>query len=161
MTRVRWRGPFYGGGPLVFMMLGRLAAAILWKMTGRITETDVDRWLMWVFRLPGWLRLARLANVPKPRGPRGMAGERGNVVGEPSAEHPSRPIPVGGSSPGSWTELLRKEARLHVVPWLVAGMMVGSWCVYLLIQWIRTRIPIPAGRSILESWAYCSPSWAC
>ena len=33
-------------------------------------------------------------------------------------------------------QLVRKELRLHVVPWLVAGLTVGLWALVLAIRWL-------------------------
>lgn len=134
---------FTAAVPMGFFMLGRLVAVILSKITGgEITETEVARWLMYAIPVylvgAAWLgwRVFRTLEVRD-----GMAGSGAAS----SVSHPmSRPVDrfLAGVLPsGPWGQLLRKEARLHVVPWLVAGMMVGSWGVYLLIQWIGTRDP--------------------
>ncbi len=37
---------------------------------------------------------------------------------------------------GATVQLIRKEFRLHVVPWLVAGLMVGLWLLWLLLRYL-------------------------
>ncbi len=48
---------------------------------------------------------------------------------------------------GVWGHLLRKEVRLHVVPWLVAGIMVGLWGLGLLARVLLPENEISRGLS--------------
>jgi ABC-type transport system involved in multi-copper enzyme maturation permease subunit len=38
------------------------------------------------------------------------------------------------TSTGGTGRLLRKELRLHVVPWLVAGLMLGMWVLWMVLR---------------------------
>ncbi len=124
--------------PMILCGIGALGLELVQRF-GHPGETFSEVWserLVWIgtpiylvaTAMLGW-RTFRNLEVRE-----GGAGGRGGT-----ALHPlSRPVdavlrrlfPV----PGGTVQLVRKELRLHVVPWLMAGLMIGLWLLWLTLR---------------------------
>jgi hypothetical protein len=65
----------------------------------------------------------------------GGAGGRATTVMHPLSRPVDRLLAAVLPARSALAHLVRKELRLHVVPWLVAGLTVGLWALGLGIRW--------------------------
>jgi len=93
-----------------------------------------DHWVEWVFKVCFPLYVLLCAGLSWRTFQRLEARDTGAAPAT-SGLHPlSRPVEwllaslIGGSAT---SHLVRKELRLHVIPWLVAGIQVGLWLLWL------------------------------
>jgi ABC-type transport system involved in multi-copper enzyme maturation permease subunit len=76
----------------------------------------------------GWRSFARLEVREGGAGGRSTSGM--HPLSRPLDDLLARLLPTGSST----AQLVRKELRLHVIPWLMACVMVGLWAVWLLMR---------------------------
>ena len=81
------------------------------------------------------------------------AGGRGSVALHPMSD-PMDSLLSSILSPSDWkSQLIRKEARLHVIPWLIAAIMVGLWALVVVLRRVFPDSPewawMVAGSGIL------------
>ncbi len=85
--------------------------------------------------LLGWRQFKRLE--VRDSGAGGKAVSSLHPLSQPADWLVTRLLPHTGSS----AQLLRKELRLQVIPWFVAGIMVGLWLIWMILGWSRTPAP--------------------
>jgi len=112
-----------------------LEAAYRWLPLGVAFEEVSSRWFtagaiiyLTITAVSGWRKFQTLEVRD------GGAGGRSNT-----GLHPlSRPFDqlLAAVLPGrnAWASLVRKELRLHVVPWLLSGILVGLWILCLILR---------------------------
>jgi len=127
---------FVAAVPLVLLSVAALSAAAVERWSGL---TVPPQWLQraaWLVppayaALGVWLGWRRFATLEIRDAGAGHGGA-----------HPlSFPVDrmLLGLLPGrAWAQLLRKELRLHVVPWLVAGIFSGLWILWMIIRAVRS-----------------------
>jgi ABC-type transport system involved in multi-copper enzyme maturation permease subunit len=102
-------------------------------------ETPPDAWAAWLFGtgttvyllatlLLGWRAFQRLE--VRDGGAGGRTGTGLHPLSLPVDSLVGRLLPATGGT----ARLVRKELRLHVVPWLVAGLMIGLWLLWLALR---------------------------
>lgn len=102
-------------------------------------ETPPDAWAAWLFGigttvyllatlLLGWRAFQRLE--VRDGGAGGRTGTGLHPLSLPVDSLVGRLLPATGGT----ARLIRKELRLHVVPWLVAGLMIGLWLLWLALR---------------------------
>lgn len=98
-------------------------------------------WLLW-FVIPGyllatfvagWRAFSRLQLRDGGAGGRSATGM--HPLSLPIDRFLHRALPAGSAT----AHLVRKELRLHVVPWLVAGAMVGLWLLVFALKLLTTN----------------------
>ncbi|MBL9172298.1 MAG: hypothetical protein JNL10_02085 [Verrucomicrobiales bacterium] len=139
LTRSTLAGAIFTAAvPLLAALMGILVVEFVEWRTGNRPDPEAARWIL--YASPAYLAVTAWMGW---RAFRGMQVNEGAGGAGPALHHPLS-IPVdrvlGGLLPrGAFGQLLRKEARLHMVPWLVAGMMVACWAVALGVRWLRIR----------------------
>ncbi len=109
---------------------------VLWFFPLGLSSEDGLPWLLWigtpVYLLAtatwGWRRFRSLEVRD------GGAGGRSNTGLHPLSLPVDRLLAACLSGTSGGAQLIRKELRLHVVPWLVAGITVGLWILLLVLR---------------------------
>ena len=109
---------------------------VLWFFPLGLSSEDGLPWLLWigtpVYLLAtatwGWRRFRSLEVRD------GGAGGRSNTGLHPLSLPVDRLLAACLSGTTGGARLIRKELRLHVVPWLVAGILVGLWILLLVLR---------------------------
>ncbi|HTH48138.1 MAG TPA: ABC transporter permease subunit [Candidatus Limnocylindria bacterium] len=124
--------------PMIAYPFGVLGLETIHRL-GHPDEILPDAWVDWLLLIGTPLYLAVMAALGW-RSFRNLEVRDGGAGGRSSASlHPlSRPVdsllrrlfPAAGGT----AQLIRKELRLHVVPWLVASIMVGLWLLWLALR---------------------------
>lgn len=69
------------------------------------------------------------------------AGGKGSVTLHPLSD-PMDALLSSILAPSDWkSQLIRKEARLHVIPWLIAAIMVGLWALLVVLRRVFPESP--------------------
>lgn len=80
----------------------------------------------------GWRTFARLEVREGGAGGRTASGM--HLLSRPLDQFLARLLPTGSNT----AQLVRKELRLHVIPWLMTGVMLGMWLIWLLLRSMTT-----------------------
>jgi hypothetical protein len=129
---------FTAAVPMVVFLFGLLGLQMIHRL-GHPGEPFPDDWgmpLLWI-GIPAYLVITAVLSW---RSFRNLEVRDGGAGGRSSTGlHPlswpvdavlGRLLPASGAT----GQLIRKELRLHVVPWLVASLMVGLWLLWLLLR---------------------------
>ena len=137
LTRSALAGAIFTAAvPTLIVGVASLAAAIYSRVTGGAIPESWGEGLLWtgtplylgVCGWMGWRQFARLQ----------VRDAGGGAAGGQEGFHPlSLPIDqlFRRMMPAGWLgQLIRKELRLHVVPWLVSGLLVGLWALLMMAR---------------------------
>ena len=128
---------FTFGVPLILWLGATLTLqAVLRFLPPGVSSEAGLHWLLWigtpvyllVTSALGWRVFQRLEVRD------GGAGGRSNTGLHPVSLPVDRLLAACLSGTSGGAQLIRKELRLHVVPWLVAGIMVGLWILLLVLR---------------------------
>ena len=128
---------FTFGVPLILWLGATLTLqAVLRFLPPGVSSEAGLHWLLWigtpvyllVTSALGWRVFQRLEVRD------GGAGGRSNTGLHPVSLPADRLLAACLSETSGGAQLIRKELRLHVVPWLVAGIMVGLWILLLVLR---------------------------
>jgi hypothetical protein len=125
--------------PFLLFGLGTIAVDLAYQ---RLNPGEDSRtpWISWLLGLGipayllttllwGWRTFATLQLRD------GGAGGRSTTALHPLSRPLDRLLAAVLPARSPLAQLVRKELRLHVVPWLVAGLTVGLWALLLGIRW--------------------------
>ncbi len=121
---------------VVWLGTALVVQKVLWFFPLGLSSEDGLPWLPWigtpVYLLAtaawGWRRFRSLEVRD------GGAGGRSNTGLHPLSLPVDRLLAACLSGTTGGARLIRKELRLHVVPWLVAGITVGLWILLLVLR---------------------------
>ncbi|MEN9674903.1 MAG: hypothetical protein RIS76_799 [Verrucomicrobiota bacterium] len=128
---------FTAAVPALIVGIGSLAGAIITRLRGVAPPEEWATGCLWVgtpvyMGLCAWLGWRQFARLQVQDAGGGTGG--GHVGFHPLSVPTDRLI--ASILPFGWLgQLVRKELRLHVVPWLVSGVLVGLWALL-----VATRI---------------------
>lgn len=124
--------------PLLLMAMGLLIDTIGSRVLGYPSAYVLPAWFrearihLGIYFLAcawlGWRQFALLQVRDAGGGQGGL-----HALSMPTDRWLAAIVPTGGIG-----QLVRKELRLHVVPWLVSGIMVGLWALLMVIRRVAT-----------------------